>query len=157
MKAARLAALWFALVSLSACASVGLGHKKSEENRVLNRAEHYCDYMRAKNSGNLYDLLTPPLRKSIKKSDYVKDADRLFKHFTYYCSNPKVVLIEKKVAVVQSDIRLVGVDINILDCRRTIWLRYPDGWYTEEDYGVCNSKLPSKDVVRIINESIPDR
>src|SRR3989344_7762184 len=134
-----------AIVSVSSVNLLAQGQQN--EIKVLERAEELVGAMYRGDAGKVWDMMTPWMRVEVSRrtsrEEYVKTIAKLFEKIkiTDYDSS-KLVVIGEKYAITETQISYEFREGNQvrkeIGCERTLWLKFPEGWYWRETNLVCD-------------------
>ena len=157
MRIIRVVATLLLLINLTACTSLGISNNKIEAHRLENSVSNYYYYMEVKDTENIYELLSPWLKKSISRDDYIGDLNKLYSFVDFKRpKNTKIIFIKNKIAITEAELVVIfndppaGEDIIVVGCERTLWLKFPDGWYVHKPNLSCDYMLNKEEMNRLI-------
>src|SRR3989338_722419 len=149
-----------AIVSVSSSSLLAQGQQN--EIKVLERAEELVGAMYHGDAGKVWDVMTPWTRaevsRRISREEYIKTIAKLFEQIkiTNYDSS-RLVFIGEKYAVTQAQIAYEFREGNQVrqetSCERTLWLKFPEGWYWQKTNLVCDY-MPSANEIKRLTKNL---
>ena len=144
------------LINLTACASLGFGNSKTEFDRLEKRANDFYHYIKVRDVENIYNLLTPWVKAENPKDEYIGNVEAFLSHVhEYRYDYPTVVLLKDKIAITQANYNLVLDSFEVSNCERTVWLRFPGGWYIQEPSLRCDY-MPDEERIKFLTKNLPE-
>ena len=115
-------------IVFGSCANAGL-NQNDVEGPILKSAVNLCHSLMHHDFSKVYDLMSESIRRETPKDLYVENLRGFFFSMrNYRCKHPKVVFIERKLAITQIYFSAIYGDTQNLEtyCERTVWLKYPN-------------------------------